>query len=541
MASPRSATLLLTAGFLLTSLAPPGATGPAVSWQPGRNDYTIAMSDNASIDATLWVPSGTAPDAKLPAIIVIHGYGGSKEVSWARRAAERGYVGFAYSTRGFGQSTGQMDVAGPRSIQDLKELVVWLKANGPVDPARVGVTGASYGGGHSFQIATHPDAGVATVVPIVGWTDLGQALRPNGVFKFSYTTGYYVGGNGLVQSGNQPVPLSVGGIKVSRRQLYDTYALEVHGGYAGLVAGVGQGTYEQYFRERSAALGVDNIRIPIFVIQGLSDDLFPADQVLPFFQLIPTAEKKLYLGFVGHPRASGSGPEVDAAFQQVYRWFDHYLKGLGAKPFDPARPIEVASTPWDGTTLQLGMHDWPGGSSGQPWALNADGSLGPPAAPGVGAVSNTWVAGVHDDAVITPAVPALRELPNSTPADTLAFTSAPLAQPMEMLGTPRAELRLRATSPSFQVAVKVFDQGPSGSVMVTRGIWGVDDNVPGGGTRVIFDLQPYRHTFQAGHQIEVRVAASDFPMYLPEKNPFTLVLDLGEGGSLVRLPLRPVA
>lgn len=529
----------LALALLLPALAVPALPSGIAAWQPGRNDFLIPMSDGAVIDATMVVPAGTPPDARLPALVAIHGYGGSKAVGDAALAASRGYVGFAYSTRGFGKSTGQMDVVGPRSIQDLKELVAWLKANGPVDAARVGVFGCSYGGGHSVLVATHPDAGVAAVAPCVPWTDLGRALRPNGAFKLSYAAGFYATGNGLVQSGDQPVPLQAGPLTLSRRQLYDTYEPEVHVGFAALVADVGQGSVDQFFRERSAALRVANIRIPIFVILGLNDDLFPGDQGLPFFSLIPTAEKKLYLGFVGHPRANPDRDSPEAKYVEglVFQFFDHYLKGSALKPFDPARPIEVARTPWDGSTIQIA--EWPAGETGQAYALNADGSLGSVAgAAGLAAVSNTLVAGMPDDPVLPLVSPSFQQAPPGTPADTLAFRSAVLSLPVELLGTPRAELQVRSAGASFQVAVKVFDVAPDGkATLVTRGIYRVKDNIPGVEQRLIFDLQPYRYTFEAGHRVEVRVAASDFPAYMPERGPFTVLLSLGQGGSLIRLPL----
>lgn len=532
----RRLALALGALCLATAFAPLGLTTPDAAWQPGRNDYSVAMSDGAAIDATMMVPAGTQPGDRLPAVVVIHGYGGSKAVGDARRAMEQGYVGFAYSTRGFGQSTGQMDVVGPRTLQDLKELVAWLKANGPVDPAKVGVVGASYGGGHAFQIMTHPDAGVATAVAIASWTDLGHALRPNDVFKLSYTTGFYATGNGLVQSGSQPVPLEVLGQRLGRRQLYDTYAPEIHLGYAALLTGVGDDAVNNFFRERSAIHRVGNVNIPVFLIQGMNDDLFAADQVLPFFDLLPTAEKRLHLGYIGHPRAVASGPEVAYLERQVFAWFDHYLKGVGPKPFDPAAPIEVARAPWDGTVLRLSR--FPTGVEGARFALNADGTLGAPGAAGLGAIANTLAAGVPDDPVTPAAGLDLRRAPAGTPVDTLAFRTAPLAEARELLGTPRAELSLRTTAgASFQVAVKVYDVAPDGTAaLVTRGIYGVPENLPGAAQRVAFDLQGYRHTFAAGHRVEVRVAASDFPAYMPERGPFTVVLDLGEGGSAVRLP-----
>lgn len=530
---PMRATLLLAA-LLVSALSPLALGGDA--WAPGRNDHRIAISDGTVIDATMWVPAGTPSGAELPALVWVHGYGGSKDVNRAREAAQHGYVGFAYSARGFGQSTGQMDVVGPGSLLDLKELIAWLKANGPVADDKVAISGCSYGGGHSFQAAVRPDMGIAAAVPCVGWTDLGLALRPNDVLKLSYTAGFYATGEGLVQSGDKPMDLEVGGVQLGRRQLYDTYAPEVHAGFAALVTGLGDDAVETFFRERSAALRVDDARVPMLIIQGMNDDLFPGDQAVDFFRRIPHSEKLLYMGYVGHPRAVQSGPEVAFIEDLVFRFLDHYVKGTGDKPFSAAFPVVVANTPWDGTTLAL--PDWPR-DRGAALALNADGTLGASGPAGLAPLVNTLVAGLPDDAAAARFAPQLADAPAGTPLDTLTFRTAPLAAATELLGTPQVELDLMATAgASFQVAVKVFDVAPDGSAaLVTRGIYGVPENIPGPGQRLLFDLQPYRYTFAAGHQVEVRVAASDVPTYMPEKAPFALVLNLGADGSSIRLPL----
>ena len=99
-----------------------------------------------------------------------------------------GYTVLSYSTRGFGdgESGGRVTLAGPDELNDLRRVIDWL-TNDPdrvIGPrvTRIGVLGGSYGGGHSFQIASDPR--VSAVIPLVGWTDLEQALYPNGAIKY---------------------------------------------------------------------------------------------------------------------------------------------------------------------------------------------------------------------------------------------------------------------------------------------------------------------------------------------------------------------
>ncbi len=487
----------------------------------------------------MWVPAGTPPGARLPAIVIGHGYGGSKEVGEARTAAARGYVGFAFTARGFGDSDGQMDVVGPRTMQDLKELVRWLVAHGPVDPARVGFVGASYGGGHAMQIAAEPDGGIATVVAVATWSDLHHGLIPNGVPKFSYTTGFYVGGHGLVQDGDEPtgVPV-VDELGLGRRCICDSYAPEIHRWYVEGALDAFPEDAAQGLRQRSVIHRAANVRVPIYMIQGLSDDLFSGEQVIDLLPRLGTSEARVHLGFVGHPRAVASGPELAWLRGEVAEWFDHYLKGIGPRPFDPTRPIELADERWNGRVASLAR--WPAGEEGQWTPFTAAGGLVEADAGATAAfpIANTVVAGGPDDAAAASLSPEFARLPAGTPADTLTFRSGPLQVARTILGTPRAELVVTSTSPKHMVAVKVFDRAPDGSVaLVTRGVFGVREGAPGVPQRLAFDLQPYHHTFEAGHEVEVRVAASDFPAYLPARAPFTTLVHVGgAGGSGVRLP-----
>jgi len=73
----------------------------------------VSSSDSAPVelDADIYLPAGTP----APAIVLAHGFGGSKEsvVTEARYLAERGFVVLAYTARGFGESTGSISMNAP--------------------------------------------------------------------------------------------------------------------------------------------------------------------------------------------------------------------------------------------------------------------------------------------------------------------------------------------------------------------------------------------------------------------------------------------
>ncbi|HKY06370.1 MAG TPA: alpha/beta fold hydrolase, partial [Blastocatellia bacterium] len=120
-----------------------------------------------------------------PAVIYIHGWGGRRLTdsnNLAHTIAAAGYAVISYTARGFGEgeSGGRVGLAGPNELSDLGAVIDWLKDDpqGVIDAriGKIGVIGGSYGGAHSFEIATDPR--VSAVVPMVGWTDLQQALYP---------------------------------------------------------------------------------------------------------------------------------------------------------------------------------------------------------------------------------------------------------------------------------------------------------------------------------------------------------------------------
>ena len=137
--------LAVLSGLLV--LTPPAAAADDVRTEDAMVD-SGSGADAVELDTTLYVPAA-AEDEPAPAVVLAHGFGGSKQsvADDALALAERGYVVLTYSARGFGRSTGQIGLNDPRyEIADLTTLVDLLAArddvalDGPGDP-RVGVAG----------------------------------------------------------------------------------------------------------------------------------------------------------------------------------------------------------------------------------------------------------------------------------------------------------------------------------------------------------------------------------------------------------------
>jgi len=179
-------TTVLTAAVLL---AVPFAAPASAAEDVATEDATVPSGsgeDAVELDTTVYVPSSATADDPAPAVVLAHGFGGSKAsvADDARDLAGRGYVVFTYSARGFGESTGQIGLDDPRyEVADLSTLIDRLAErddvllDGEGDP-RVGVSGASYGGALSLLGAAY-DERVDAIAPQITWNSLTSALFPS--------------------------------------------------------------------------------------------------------------------------------------------------------------------------------------------------------------------------------------------------------------------------------------------------------------------------------------------------------------------------
>jgi len=103
----------------------------------------------------IWLPTYSGPDSPS----VSNAWSGS---SWNQFLAENGVIVLTVNVRtasGKGQSVieGCYKQLGVQELADLEDAVAWVCANRSGDPARVGITGGSYGGFMSAFALTHSD------------------------------------------------------------------------------------------------------------------------------------------------------------------------------------------------------------------------------------------------------------------------------------------------------------------------------------------------------------------------------------------------
>ena len=145
---------------------------------------TAAEPDGTPVklDVSLFTTDPTSP---RPAIVLAHGFGGTKNDSRgpAETLAQDGYTVITYTARGFGRSGGRIHLDNPAyEGSDTTELVDFAATRSEVaktgaDDPVIGFAGASYGGAATF-LAAALDKRVDAIVPAFTYHSLTQSLFP---------------------------------------------------------------------------------------------------------------------------------------------------------------------------------------------------------------------------------------------------------------------------------------------------------------------------------------------------------------------------
>jgi ABC-2 type transport system ATP-binding protein len=532
------AALVAGAGVTLAATMAPGASPVETENVTFDVPAGPAGTGEVRLDATVYRPA-VSP---APAVLIAHGFGGSKNSvsAEATALARRGFVVLAWTARGFGASTGQIGLnSRDYEVADARALVDWLAKrpdvvrDGPDDP-RVGVTGASYGGALALLLAGS-DQRVDALAPEITWNNLAQALFPNaasrapvpaatpaagafapdGVFKRDWA-GYLFG------------VASRGGAESS--SLCGRFRPEVCAAYV-QAATTGRPTseIEALLHRSSPATVAGNISAPTLLIQGEHDTLFGLDQADATARQLASAGAPFkvvwYVG--GH---DGGGPDSTLQ-EQVGAWFDYHLRRNGADPgtgFDyqlqaifgtrrrvAPRTVHVATYP--------GLHGVPVQRRELVLHGNPQSVIRPP-----GGSPTTLSSLPGFNAALSQVATDLNGVAMDLPGQAAMFVSDPLTEPVDVTGAPQIRLRVAgaptgtAVSPSEAVLfVKLYDVGPDGRHTLPGGAVAPVRirPLPTDGSPVEFTvtLAGVVRPVQAGHRLIVAVSTTDRGYAVPSQ------------------------
>lgn len=297
--------------------------------------------DGTELGALVLVPQGQG-SGPFP-LVVMPASWGLPDLEYVGRAAQMagsGYVVVSYTSRGFWDSAGRIDIAGASTVEDVSAVIDWALANTPADPHAIGASGISYGAGTSLLAAAR-DPRIKAVAALSGWADLEASLYAHQTVS-KQAVGLLVGAGVLT---GRPGP-----------ELAQITAKVALGDYDGAVQG-----FVPAAASRSVINEVDALNrngTATLLANAFNDGLFPPNQYVEFYNRLQ-GPKRLLLSQGDHataelPGALGLPNEVYAA---TVRWFDRYLKGA-ANGVDDEPGVRLATL--DGQWL-----DYPGWSAVQ--------------------------------------------------------------------------------------------------------------------------------------------------------------------------------
>lgn len=585
---PRTRALLaLALGAALAvplTLTPPATAADAFTVTPLK--FTVRAGGRAcTVDADLYRPAGVDRDRPAPAVLGTNGFGGSKADgstdTIGKAFAQRGYVSLVYSGLGFGRSgclvslddpdidgaaaSQLVDFLGGTRAADDGTTADFVTRDAPGDP-RVGMIGGSYGG--AVQLATAAvDRRLDALVPMITWNDLAYALDPNnavgsagvpGVFKWQWTNGFYLIGEGqpLLEPSLDPTRIN----SLACLHFVTEACRTVHTLNSGSYPAGRTAELLAYAHRVSPASYLHRVRTPTLLIQGQADTLFNLNEATATYRTLKAQGTPVKMIWQSWGHSGGlTGPatgeldlsrgnlETSYVGRRVLAWFDRHLRGrthTDTGPAfayhrdwitDPDRTYATASRlPAIGRTLYL---------SGDGKLVDRRGDV----ARGSRGYTNWLIPTSHSESSLA----GLIGLPDTPPRDTkgthLDWTSAPLEQPLDVVGAPRATLKVvspkaERTQNSSDAAdklvlfAKLYDVAPDGTRTLVRRLV-APVRVPDVTKSFTVTLPGIVHRYETGHRLRFVIAASD-DAYFGNRGikPVTVVSEPGDTGVL-RLPV----
>jgi dienelactone hydrolase len=548
----------------------------------------VRTFDGVPLDVDVTLPAtGAGP---FPTIVMLHGWGGDKGNFESADPngdgsttyhynntyfARHGYAVVNYSARGFGNSCGGGpggDHAGPCGkgyvhladtrfeARDTQYLLGKLVDQGITRPNAIGVTGISYGGGQSMELAflknkfRRRDGSlarwrspggtalhIAAAYPRWPWSDLVDALLPNGrfldtriaprgqsvdpvgvpiqsyisgLFALGGLTGYYCGtapASTPCRDRDANLPLSFAEIQAGQPLNADAKAAL-------------RSTYRYHTADALRFVAGHSRPAPLLIENGWTDDLFPPEQALRPYNYLRSAYRgfrvSLQVGDLGHSRGSNKTPTNQYLNNQASRFFRARLKHHGSGPAPGSVTAFTQTCPKttpDGGPFRAGR--WAalqrhGVSFGSPRAKTFTSAGGDPNV----AKEFDPIAGTSD---------ACKTIPETSEPNTATYRHR-FSSPMTMMGLPTVRARIMTTGNFGQIDARLWDIAPDGQQrLISRGVYTLRNNQSGG---IKFQLHGNGWRFAKGHIAELQLLGRDSPYYQAGNQPYSVrVSDLRVG------------
>ncbi len=531
-------------------------------------DYVwIPVRDGTRLAARVWLPVDAEADP-VPGILEAVPYRlsdgmATRDVLIHPYWAARGYACLRVDLRGSGESDGVLeDEYHPQEQEDLLDVIAWIAAQ-PWCTGAVGMTGISWGGFNSLQLAARRPPALKAVITLMSTDDRyaddvhykGGCILATDLLHWSTCMLHW-----------QCQPPHEAAVGERWRELWEQ-RLAVNKPW--VHTWLAHQRRDAYWKHGSVCEDYTAIEIPVYAIGGWTDGY--TNSVPRLLEGLPGPRKGL-IGPWPHafPHYVTPGPAI-GFLQEALRWWDHWLKGVDTGVMDePMLRVwmqdSAAPAPWmDEVPGRWAAEDvWPSPRL-ERRALRLDADLmlrdaaeeeapGPEAAAAHGAdggrlsILGAQFCGADAGAWCAESQPS-DFAPDQRAAEgqSLCFTSAPLPERLEILGHPRLTLRFASDRPRALVAARLDDVAPDGSSrLVTTQVFNLTHLTshetpellePGREYTAAIALDAIAQAFPAGHRLRLALSPTYWPWAWPSSEPATLTVVTGE--SLLELPVRP--
>ena len=287
---------------------------------PGiASDWTITSFDEAKIRAHWFPTSDATTQHRVPTVLMGPGWGMGGETkntsgllggSPINHVNDAGYNVLTWDPRGFGQSTGTIEVDSANyEGRDVSRLIDWVATQTGVeldargDP-RMGMVGGSYGGGIQFTTAAE-DCRVDAIVPEIAWHSLATSLDKANTAKTGWSDLLYA---------------------AAPKSHLDTHITQAYddGNATGLINAADR----QWFVDRGPGNLVKRVKIPTLIIQGTVDTLFTLDEGIANYQILRANGVPVHMVWFCGGHGICLTDQGDPTFVQrlTLSWLDRWVK-----------------------------------------------------------------------------------------------------------------------------------------------------------------------------------------------------------------------
>lgn len=517
----------------------------------------IPLSDGVRLSVKLWIPEPKQQGETFPVILEAIPYRKDDVSLWDDSVrmeyfAGNGYLCARLDLRGSGDSEGFLsDEYSMREQLDICEAIAWL-ADLPLSNGNVGMTGISWSGFNSLQVAQHRPPALKSIITVCSTDD----RYDNDVhYMGGSLLGFYQNwwGSIMHEFNLRPADPRIVG------EAWRPMQMERMNCNPQLTSiWLAHQNRDDYWKPGSVCENYGNLECSVLAVGGWTDGY--TDAIVRLIDNCDTLVQGI-IGPWGHtwPERGIPGPAI--GFLQVcLRWWDHWLKGVdNGVEKDPTMRFYLQDacklTPdcsfrpgaWYETDVFTGSR--PTASLG----LTAAGALVDAAdakahSAETGCVSHCspLTVGTQVDTWLPMGSPI--DLPQEqTPDDekSLTFTSAELSRDMSVVGQPTVHLRISADKPEAFVFARLCDVWPDGSShLITRGNLNLAHRdshefpealEPGTFYDVDIPLKAVAQTIPAGHRVRLSLSTSYWPWIWPSKEQATITVDTAD--SRFSLPL----